>query len=142
MFQTSYRLCFSSTNDLLTVKYCLKSILIKSLRNILCATTYQVCCLLNKDTVSKSDLLYDFSWNICTQLMLLIYELLQTFAWEHIFCTNVDSSCSQGNHLWLQQGLKQESFLNSTQIISDILLLKATQTDLEIHVCLVILQPC
>lgn len=56
--------------------------------------------MLNKNTVSKFDLLYDFSWNIHTQLMLLIYELLQTFTWEYIFCTNVHSSYSQGNHLY------------------------------------------
>lgn len=112
MFQPSYRLCCSSTDDPLTVKHCLKPILIKSLKNILCATTYQVCCLLNKNAVSKSDLLYDFSWNICTQLMLLIYELLQTFAWEHIFCTNVDSSCSPGNH----RALRHTVFLTAHKL--------------------------
>lgn len=63
--------------------------------SVSCAATYQVCCVLNKDTVPKPDLLYDFRWHICTQLMLLSYQLLQTLTWECIFCTNVDSSCNR-----------------------------------------------
>lgn len=63
--------------------------------SVSCAATYQVCCVLNEDTVPKPDLLYDFRWHICTQLMLLSYQLLQTLTWECIFCTNVDSSCNR-----------------------------------------------
>lgn len=69
--------------------------------------------MLNKNTVSKFDLPYDFSWNICTQLMLLTYELLQTFTGEYIFCANVDSSCSQGNLYYYNRALRDVIFLTA-----------------------------